>query len=148
VLLIVLLLVLAAAGVLAGAVLTGHPDWAWSSVLLSGLGLLVLTVDRLRRRAAKPVGDAEESREPEFADANDEPSEEGSSAADAAATGDLDEQVLVVDERPRYHLRTCAWLGDRKTVSLPLREARELGFTPCAMCSPNTTLAARLRRTG
>jgi hypothetical protein len=100
-----------------------------------------------RRRAAKFTGDADESREPAFADADDEPAAEDSSAEDSAATANLDEQVLVVDERPRYHLRTCAWLGERKTVTLPLREARELGFTPCAMCSPNTTLAARLRRT-
>jgi hypothetical protein len=133
VLLVVLVLVLVAAGVLAGAVMAGNSDLAWLSVLASVLGVALLVVDR--RQQAAP---AAESRSPD----GREPGEERSNAADAA---DPDAEVLVLDERPRYHVRTCEWLGDRKTLPLPLREARELGFTPCARCAPNATLAAEVR---
>jgi hypothetical protein len=133
VLLVVLVLVLVAGGVLAGAVAAGNPDLAWLSVLASALGVALLVVDR-RRRAAP----AAESGSPD----GREPGEERSNAAGAA---DPNAEVLVLDERPRYHVRTCEWLGDRKTLGLPLREARELGFTPCSRCAPNATLAAEVR---
>ena len=61
---------------------------------------------------------------------------------------DLDIEVRVVDERPRYHLADCRWLGDRATLPLPIDEARQLGFTPCAVCSPDRTLAAEHRTAG
>ena len=58
---------------------------------------------------------------------------------------DLKDEVLVVDERPRYHVAGCAWLGARETIPIPLDEARTDGFTPCAVCSPDRTLAGRAR---
>jgi hypothetical protein len=63
---------------------------------------------------------------------------------------DLHDEVLVVDEHPRYHLAGCRWLRGRATVPLPLDEARRDGFTPCARCTPDRTLAQRerSRRTG
>jgi hypothetical protein len=63
---------------------------------------------------------------------------------------DLRDEVLVVDEHPRYHLAGCSWLVGRPTVPLPLDEARTDGFTPCARCAPDRTLAdrARARRAG
>lgn len=75
----------------------------------------------------------------------DEPAEEAVSASDVLRTADLTYDVLVVDGRPRYHLVDCAHLRDREPVSLPLAEARESGFTPCALCRPDSTLAARTR---
>ncbi|MEU5849941.1 hypothetical protein [Saccharopolyspora shandongensis] len=138
-LLVVLLLVLVAGGVLAGAVAAGEPDLAWLSVLISVVGVALLVADRRRRRAGpreRPPAD------PAPVDGR-EPGEERSNAAEAA---DPDAEVLVLDERPRYHVRTCEWIGDRKTIAVPLREARELGFTPCARCAPNATLAAEVRR--
>jgi hypothetical protein len=58
---------------------------------------------------------------------------------------DLTDEVLVVDEHPRYHLAGCAWLAGRETIPLPLDEARSDGFTPCAVCSPDRNLAQRAR---
>ncbi|MCI2420526.1 hypothetical protein MOQ72_24045 [Saccharopolyspora sp. K220] len=134
-LLVVLVLVLVAGGVLAGAVVSDQPDLAWLSVLVSVLGVALLTVDRLRRRSvsarAKPKSD---------------PAEPGEERSNAAAVADPAAEVLVIDERPRYHVRTCELIGDRKTIALTLREARELGFTPCAHCAPNATLASERRR--
>ncbi|MBB5155723.1 hypothetical protein [Saccharopolyspora phatthalungensis] len=138
-LLVVLLLVLAAGGVLAVAVLVGEPDLAWLSVLASALGVALLVADRRRLRA----GPARGRRTAEPGAGGRDPGEERSNAAAAA---DPDAEVLVLDELPRYHVRTCEWLGARKTIALRLREARELGFTPCAYCAPNATLAAEVRR--
>ena len=51
--------------------------------------------------------------------------------------------MLVVDEQPRYHLSSCRALAGKATIPLPVREAVELGFTPCGWCSPVHTLAAQ-----
>lgn len=80
-----------------------------------------------------------------FEDPPDEPVEENVSATDVLRTADLAYDVLVVDGRPRYHLVDCPHLHDREPVSLPLAEARESGFTPCSLCRPDSTLAARTR---
>ncbi len=74
-----------------------------------------------------------------------EPAEEDTDAADLLVVCELPDEVLVVDERPRYHLPGCRWVGTRPTEPLPVREARELGFTPCAGCGPDAELAARYR---
>ena len=60
---------------------------------------------------------------------------------------ELDDEVLVVDELPRYHLGGCRSLAGIPVIPLPAREAVELGFTPCAWCNPDRTLAARHRAT-
>ncbi|GAB3481329.1 hypothetical protein [Amycolatopsis cihanbeyliensis] len=85
--------------------------------------------------------------EPQAAkDAGDgEPGVEETDAADALVVSELDVEVVVVDEHPRYHLSGCGWLGERDTIPIELAEARELGFTPCARCTPDTTLAAAHR---
>ncbi|GAA4830057.1 hypothetical protein [Saccharopolyspora rosea] len=140
-LVVVLLLVVAAAAVLVTAVVSGHPEWAWLSVLLCGFGAVLLAVHRLRRRRAAQRG----AGEPAFADVGEEPAREDTSEQDARTTADLDAEVLVIDERPRYHVEDCSWVGDRPTIPLALREARELGFTPCGRCTPDATLAARSR---
>jgi len=73
------------------------------------------------------------------------PPEEPRDAEAAAVVAGLDDEVLVVDELPRYHVGGCRSLGDIPVIPLPAREAVELGFTPCAWCSPDRTLAARHR---
>lgn len=82
---------------------------------------------------------------PAAEDPNVEPAEENTDATDLLVVSELADEVVVIDERPRYHLVMCAWLGDRPTLPLPVSEARELGFTPCARCSPDATLAAKHR---
>jgi len=74
-----------------------------------------------------------------------EPDEEDVDAADALAVGGLFDEVVVVDEHPRFHLSSCPWLGDKPTLPLPVEEAVELGFTGCARCRPSTVLAAHSR---
>ncbi|HEX5494614.1 MAG TPA: hypothetical protein VFX70_08600 [Mycobacteriales bacterium] len=80
-----------------------------------------------------------------FVDPPDEPVEESVSASDVLRTADLSYDVLVIDGRPRYHLVDCPHVRSREPVSLPLAEAREAGFTPCSLCRPDSTLAARTR---
>lgn len=63
----------------------------------------------------------------------------------AAVVAELDDEVVVVDERPRYHVTGCPFLPGRSVITLPAREAVELGFSPCAWCGPNRVLAERHR---
>lgn len=74
-----------------------------------------------------------------------EPAEEATDASDLLVVSELTVEVRVVDEHPRYHLDTCAWLTGKPTLPLPVNEARQLGFTPCAYCGPDAVLAARHR---
>ncbi|MFG3699168.1 hypothetical protein ACGF5C_14800 [Micromonospora sp. NPDC047620] len=73
---------------------------------------------------------------------DDEPAAQDVSPADAARVARLDAEVRVIDGRPRYHLAGCAHLVGREHESLPVGEAVELGFTPCAHCAPDTVLLA------
>ncbi len=95
--------------------------------------------------AVDPVAD-QPAEEPEPAD-DLEPGEEPTDAADLLIVSDLSAEVRVVDEHPRYHLATCTWLRTKPTIPLPVSEARSLGFTPCARCGPDATLAAKHRST-
>ena len=76
---------------------------------------------------------------------DEEPGEEATDASDLLVVSELTAEVRVVDEHPRYHLGTCAWLSGKPTLPLPVNEARQLGFTPCAYCEPDAVLAARHR---
>jgi hypothetical protein len=74
-----------------------------------------------------------------------DPGVEEVEVTDLLVVVDLKDEVLVVDEHPRYHVAECSWLVGRETIPLPLDEARTDGFTPCAVCSPDRTLAERAR---
>lgn len=200
---IVLVLVLAALGLLVTALITASSLWAWVSIGLSVLAGLLLVADWLRRRrrsaapsapaaptvsppepepseapeapgpseapespaeeeqttlipAAGDLGDPADTPDPEpapEADASAEaetkpdsdPGVEETPEADVAVLADLEDEVVVVDEHPRYHLRTCPWLGTRDTIPIGVGEARQLGFTPCDRCHPDATLVAAHR---
>ena len=58
---------------------------------------------------------------------------------------DLKDEVLVIDEHPRYHLAGCRHLRGRTAIPVPLDEARADGFTPCAACAPDRHLADQVR---
>ena len=81
-------------------------------------------------------------------DDQQEPAEEDTDASDALVVSELTDEVLVLDERPRYHLAGCDWVGERPTIPLPVNEARQLGFTPCSFCTPDAKLAAATRTPG
>jgi hypothetical protein len=74
-----------------------------------------------------------------------QPDEEDTDAADLLVVYELTDQVLVVDENPRYHLARCRLPDHERAERLPVREARELGFTPCGRCRPDTALARKHR---
>jgi hypothetical protein len=74
-----------------------------------------------------------------------EPGVEEVEVTDLLLVVDLTDEVLVVDEHPRYHLEGCRYLSGRETIPLPLDEARTDGFTPCALCAPDRHLADRER---
>jgi hypothetical protein len=166
-LLVVLLLVLAAFGLLVTALVSATMLWAWFSVGVSVLAAVALVVDWSRRRRAEQAAGpavtptpapvpAAEPASVEAATASDvsavgteaEPAEEDTDAADLLVVSELAAEVRVVDERPRYHLAACSWLAGKPTLGLPVGEARQLGFTPCAVCSPDRTLAAAKRTAG
>ena len=88
---------------------------------------------------AGPVGDAAPLRE------LDDPPVEEVEVTDLLLVVDLNDEVLVVDERPRYHLAGCIHLAGRTPIPLPLDEAKTDGFTPCAVCEPDRNLAQRVR---
>ncbi|NHD17115.1 MULTISPECIES: hypothetical protein [Actinopolyspora] len=189
-LVIVLLLLIGAAGVLVFAVSAGVAQWAWLSVLLCVIAGFVLllarrrdraraavssgprhsvgTSDRTSREQERPerVSSAAEVEEPSgggpaaapggsgadrLTDSRDglvtepdfdtEPPEQETDAADVLLVADSAIDVFVIDERPRYHRGDCSWVGERTTLPLPVREARELGFTPCSVCRPDRSIA-------
>ncbi len=74
-----------------------------------------------------------------------EPPVEEVEVADLLLVVDLTDEVLVVDEHPRYHVARCRHLADRDTIPLPVDEAKSDGFTPCGTCRPDATLADRVR---
>ncbi|RBY95629.1 hypothetical protein DQ237_14010 [Blastococcus sp. TF02-8] len=90
--------------------------------------------------AAEPVAAA-----PEVPLEQADPPVEEVEVTDLLLVVDLTDEVLVVDEHPRYHVAGCSWVGSRDTIPLPLNEARTDGFTPCGTCRPDRTLAGRAR---
>lgn len=169
------LLVLLSAGALLGVALaTGETVWAWGSAGTSALAAVMLLgrAWRVRRRsrgggrhrpgaarrerAAAAAADTAEKTHAETGASAHSPAptpdgansvEEDTDAADLVIVSELDDEVLVVDEYPRYHLDSCTELDRGAAEVVPVREARELGFTPCARCRPDAELAARHRTT-
>jgi hypothetical protein len=85
---------------------------------------------------ADGFGDYEEEDPP------DEPPPQEVPAQDAERVARMNSTVLVVDGRPRYHLASCVHLVDRESEEISVREAVELGFTPCGVCEPDSALLA------
>ncbi|MGY1679479.1 hypothetical protein [Geodermatophilus sp. SYSU D01176] len=84
---------------------------------------------------------AHEPRESPTDATTGEPGEEDVEVTDLLLVVDLDDEVLVVDEHPRYHLAGCPSLDGREGIPLPMVEARTDGFTPCVTCRPVRHLA-------
>lgn len=147
---IVLILVLGALGLLVTALVTAQSLWAWVSIGLSAVAGLLLVVDLLRRRArgaatGEPGQGADAGPAREAGPPGGAPDEEKSAPADVEVVSELAVDVVVVDEYPHYHLTGCGWLAGRVTIPISVKEARSLGFTPCARCAPNAHLAATHR---
>ena len=74
-----------------------------------------------------------------------DPDVEDVEVTDLLLVVDLKDDVFVLDEHPRYHLAGCVHLRGRTPLPLPHDEARTDGFTPCAVCEPDHTLADQVR---
>src|SRR6266511_3886292 len=99
------------------------------------------------RQAARAVAVESEPAEELAAPSEpaDEPAPQRLSAADAALVARMDDEVLVIDGRPRYHGGACPHLVGQQVEPLPVSEAVRLGFTPCSRCQPASELLARAR---
>lgn len=86
--------------------------------------------------AARPVG----ADGPVVA-ADEEPPEEEVEVTDLLLVLDLTDEVVVVDEHPRYHLAGCTQTAGQEEIPVPMDEAREDGFTACGACGPDRHLA-------
>jgi hypothetical protein len=156
-------LVLLGLGLFVAGVLTGATAlyWACVAVCVFAAGLIVLARRRLPGTApGKTAGSAKEpaggpatvaegpgGKAVETAPAVElgDPPAEDVEVTDLLLVVDLKDEVLVVDEHPRYHLAGCVHLSGRTSIPMPLDEARTDGFTPCAECAPDRTLAERVR---
>lgn len=98
------------------------------------------------RTAASAAGDTTQAIRP--VQPAPEPGQEGADSAAAAIVANLEDEVLVVDEQPRYHLLGCRSLVGRETIALQAKEAVDLGFTPCSVCTPVRVLVSVASRYG
>jgi hypothetical protein len=102
--------------------------------------------DRPAGAAERAAGGADAPAGPAAVPADlPDPPVEDVEVTDLLMVVDLKDEVLVIDEHPRYHLAGCAHLTGRATIPLPVDEARADGFTPCAVCEPDRNLAERAR---
>ncbi|UOY02899.1 hypothetical protein [Blastococcus sp. PRF04-17] len=166
------LMVLVGVGLFVGGVLTGVDTLYWACVVACLIAAGLLVAARRRMTAAdRPSGEAASVTTapagslpevtggataarapsapppaPETApeELPDPPVEEVE-VTDLLLVVDLKDEVLVVDEHPRYHVEGCAHLRGRTPIPLPMDEARTDGFTPCADCAPDRTMAERVR---
>jgi hypothetical protein len=138
---------------------SGHEDYDRASSYIGGARSENPGADAWRRAATETpeaLRDAaaagrDDEPEPEFAepdadDPGDEPLPQAVKPADAARIAQLDDEVLVVDGRPRYHMGDCPHLAGKETEGLPVSEAVELGFSPCGLCRPVDRLVAQTAR--
>lgn len=79
-------------------------------------------------------------------DPSDEPGVQSITSVEAGRVAALMAEVAVIDNRPRYHVTECSHLLGRDFERLPVKEAVELGFTPCQACEPVTVLLAGVPR--
>jgi hypothetical protein len=136
-----LLVVVAVALLIAGIV--SSLSFVYAAIALSIVAGIVLVIGVFHHPAQEaPAGQQGELP----ADAESEPPVETPHAGVAERAGTTGAAVVVVSGRPRYHLPGCEYLAadeaGQPVVSLPIGEARELGFTPCGGCRPDQTLAA------
>jgi hypothetical protein len=168
------LLVLLGLGLFVAGVLTGVTAFYWGCVAVCLMAAVLLFLARNRAStptaadAGPPAAERTGPGEQTESAAGTRPEPSGAAAASAAEAPadtpdppdppvedvevtdlllvvDLRDEVLVIDEHPRYHVAGCAHLAGRPTIPLPLDEARADGFTPCAICAPDRTLAQRVR---
>ena len=149
------LLVLLGLGLFVGGVLSGATWLYWTCVAACvAAAVLIVLVRRGMPAAASTEKTVRAEPAPGTAPAEQpvqvpqdlpDPEVEDVEVTDLLLVVDLKDEVLVVDEHPRYHLAECSHLPGRTTIPMPVDEARGDGFTPCAACEPDRNLASRAR---
>ena len=143
------LLVLLGLGLFIGGLLTGATElyWACVATCVAAAGLLLLARRQLvvSSSGGPRTADAQDAAPVQPPQDLPEPDIEEVEVTDLLLVVDLKDEVLVIDEHPRYHLPGCRHLSGRTPIPLPLDEARSDGFTPCALCAPDRHLADRER---
>ncbi|MEV6490724.1 hypothetical protein AB0M20_19205 [Actinoplanes sp. NPDC051633] len=102
--------------------------------------------DKPGESGAARVPADEDFAEPDEDDPEDEPLPQAVRPGDAVRVARMDDEVMVVDGRPRYHMPDCHHLAGRLTEPIPVGEAIELGFNPCGLCRPVDRLVAQHAR--
>lgn len=74
----------------------------------------------------------------------DEAPAERLSRGELAQLATMPDEVRVIDGRPRFHSADCPVLPLYEHEPLPVSEAVELGFTPCADCAAGSGLLTRV----
>lgn len=138
-LLVVIALVLLVAGLS-----TGHSWLLWTAAGVSGLVALALLGQELVRRRTRGGGAGERTPRVAAGSAEDPPAERVE-AGDLLLVLDRSDEVVVVDEQPRYHLAGCSQTAGRDELPLSRAEARQNGFTACGICRPDRHIAERVR---
>ena len=128
--------------------------FVYASIAVSAAALVFLLIGVLQRRgedtAAGTAADAEPEATPAEVTAAQAvttvaPAREEAPVADtdgSPAAERLGGTVLVVADRPRYHVEGCRYLAGKDAEEIDVTEAREEGFTPCGVCKPDAALAA------
>jgi hypothetical protein len=145
-------LVLAGIGLFVAGVVTDGPVWYWACVGVSALAAVLLLLARRELARSAPgaamSGGTGRPGAPSPAGRGgqgDEPPAEEVAASDLLMVMDMSEDVLVVDEHPRYHLEECPYLIGQLGIRVPVDQARTDGFTPCGLCAPDRRLASSER---
>jgi hypothetical protein len=128
--------------------------FVYASIAVSAAALVFLLIGVLQRRGEDTASGAAPDAAPEptageaaaaatvttAAPAREEvPVADSDGAPEAERLGGT---VLVVADRPRYHVEGCRYLAGKDAEEVDVTEAREEGFTPCGVCKPDAALAA------
>lgn len=96
-----------------------------------------LTAEEPARSEPAPPVAADQGQPAESTDDEDDPPAADTQAPLADHSQNL---VWVIDGRPRYHLVSCDFLTGRPGEPVPLSQAVEDGFSPCARCDPDNRI--------
>lgn len=127
---------------------TPELDFVYASIAVSAAAFVFLIIGIFQRRGE--VTEAADATSPTvaLADASAEgssvttiPTSRETPAASDTDTGALSGTVLVVADRPRYHVAGCRYLAGKDAEEVEVSEARAEGFTPCGVCKPDAHLA-------
>lgn len=85
-------------------------------------------------RNENALGEADPDDSPQF---DEDAAQPAAAVDDAQATAQADDEVWVIDGRPRYHRGDCAIIKGQDAEPIPYEQATEDGFMSCSLCEPD-----------